>query len=140
MSIALHRPVTLVVWFAVGFTVVGWGLRGWPEAPVPSQALAPQASTPTPSMAQVMRGFGGAPAPAAAVAQTSVYRLMGVLAGGPHQGAALIAQEGQAPKPYKVGQSVAPGLVLQSVVGREARLGPSQEAPPSLTLSLPAKP
>jgi len=138
MSIALHRPVTWVVWFAVGFTVVGWGLRGWPEAAVPSQPLTSQASTPTPSMVQVMRGLGGAPV--TAVAQTSAYRLMGVLAGGPHQGAALIAQEGQAPKPYKVGQTVAPGLVLQSVLGREARLGPSLEAPPSLTLSLPAKP
>ena len=138
MSIALHRPVTWVVWFAVGFTAVGWGLRGWPEAAVPSQPLNSLASTPSPTAQQVMRGLGGAPV--AAVAQTSAYRLMGVLAGGPHQGAALIAQEGQAPKPYKVGQTVAPGLVLQSVLGREARLGPSLEAPPSLTLSLPAKP
>ena len=55
-------------------------------------------------------------------------------------GAALIAVDGRPPKPFAVGSAVEAGLVLQSVEGRRARLGPAPGAPAALTLELPPLP
>ncbi|MDR3367576.1 MAG: type II secretion system protein N [Rhodoferax sp.] len=65
----------------------------------------------------------------APVANTSsAYKLVGVIAEGGigHQGArgsALISVEGALAKPFRVGDEVADGLVLQSVHARSAVLG-----------------
>ena len=65
--------------------------------------------------------------------------LVGVLAGGANQGAALIAVDGKAAKPFRVGATVAEGLVLQSVQGRRVNLGAGGDATAALTLELPAR-
>ncbi len=95
-------------------------------------ALDPQA---------VARALGGAGAaqpsgPQAASARTA-YVLLGVLADGQHGGAALIAVDGKAAKPYRVGAVVDGNLVLQSVVGRRAVLATSVDGPAQMTLELP---
>ena len=52
-------------------------------------------------------------------------------------GAALIAVNGQPPRPYRVGASLEGGLVLQAVSRRSARLGASMNGPATVELTLP---
>ncbi len=87
----------------------------------------------------VARALGGGnvlAAPAPASAHTALV-LVGVLADSQHGGAALIAIDGKAAKPYRVGATVDANLVLQSVVGRRAVLGTSLDGPAQMTLELP---
>ena len=76
---------------------------------------------------------------AAAPSLASRFQLQGVMAGGPNAGAALIAVDGKAAKPFRVGAVVADGLVLQSAQGRRVTLGAAMDGPQSLVLELPAK-
>jgi general secretion pathway protein C len=46
------------------------------------------------------------------------YTLLGVVADRQQQGAALIAIDGEPPRPYAVGAQLEGGLVLQSVIGK----------------------
>jgi general secretion pathway protein C len=62
--------------------------------------------------------------------------MLGVVADQHSAGAALIAVDGKPAKPYRVGDVVEDGLVLQSVKGRNAALGPVSGAA-VLTLELP---
>ena len=65
------------------------------------------------------------------------WSLLGVVAGASGKGSALLGVDGQAPKAYLPGQTVAPGWVLHSVGHRLARLAPSLQDPPSVILELP---
>jgi general secretion pathway protein C len=65
------------------------------------------------------------------------WALLGVVAGASGKGSALLAVDGQAPKAYLPGQSVAPGWVLHSVGHRLARLAPEGQTEASVTLELP---
>ena len=86
------------------------------------------------------RALGAAPVQAAATPTlASRFQLQGVLAGGPHAGAALIAVDGKVAKPYRVAAVVADGWVLQSVEGRRVSLGVAMDGPSTLTLELPVK-
>jgi general secretion pathway protein C len=69
----------------------------------------------------------------------SRFQLLGVLAGGPNAGAALIAVDGKPAKPFRVGAVVSDGLVLQSAQGRRVSLGVALDGAPTLTLDLPVK-
>ena len=79
------------------------------------------------------------------VSTSSAYKLMGVIAeGGIGQqgarGSALISVEGALAKPYRVGDEIADGLVLQSVHARSAVLGRAGQSGNGLTLELPQLP
>jgi len=65
------------------------------------------------------------------------WTLLGVVAGASGRGSALLAMDGQPPKAYTPGQTVAPGWVLHSVGHRLARLAPTQQDTPTVTLELP---
>jgi general secretion pathway protein C len=65
------------------------------------------------------------------------FKLMGVVAGLSRQGHALIATDGKAAKPYRVGEPVEDGLLLKSVSPRSAELARALEAPAGITLELP---
>ena len=52
-------------------------------------------------------------------------------------GAALIAVDGKPPRHYRVGADIEPGLALQSLGRREARLGASVDGATTLALELP---
>ena len=88
-------------------------------------------------MSAAARSLGAAPVVAAAPTLASRFQLQGVMAGGPNAGAALIAVDGKAAKPYRVGAELEGGLVLQSVQGRQAALAGDMAGPPVLTLELP---
>jgi general secretion pathway protein C len=63
------------------------------------------------------------------------------VAAGAHSGggAAVIAVDGKPARPYRVGSTIEEGLVLQSVRGRQAMLGPAA-GPALVTLELPPLP
>jgi general secretion pathway protein C len=90
----------------------------------------------------VARVLGAQPvasaAPNAPAAPTGTqYQLQGVVAASAAGGAALIAVNGQPPRPYRVGASLEGGLVLQAVSRRSARLGASMNGPATVELTLP---
>jgi general secretion pathway protein C len=65
------------------------------------------------------------------------WNLLGVVAGASGKGSALLSVDGQAPKAFLPGQSVAPGWVLHSVGHRLARLAPEGQDTAIVTLELP---
>ena len=91
--------------------------------------------------ASVARALGGGPgaAPAAAPSASlaSRFAMVGVVADQHSGGAALISVDGKPAKPYRVGDAIEDGLVLQSVQARKAALGPSVGAATVLALELP---
>ena len=130
----------LLVWAAVAYSAVTWGLRWSATGESAGQSTTSAHALPTLDAAAVARTLGATPA-AAVVAPTlaSRFQLQGVLAGGASQGAALIAVDGKAAKPYRVGAVVADGLVVQSAQGRRVSLGVAMDGPSTLVLELPAK-
>lgn len=103
-----------------------------PNAQANSQANA-QSNT------QVARVLGAAQPANKDNASSSApqWNLLGVVAGVSGQGSALIVVDGQPAKAFLPGQTVAPGWVLHSVGHRLARLAPSLQEAPSVTLELP---
>jgi general secretion pathway protein C len=131
---------SLLVWVAVAFSAVTWGLRWSATGAAPSNATTATQTLPEVDVSAAARSLGAAPVQAAAAPTlASRFQLQGVLAGGPNAGAALIAVDGKAAKPYRVGAVVADGLVLQSAEGRRVTLGAAMDGPQSLVLELPAK-
>ncbi len=89
------------------------------------------------ALARALGGGGTQAAAGESVVVGTAYALVGVLADSRHGGAALIAVDGKAAKPYRVGAFVDGNLVVQSVVGRRAVLAVSMEGPAQMTLELP---
>ena len=131
---------SLLVWGAVAFSAVTWGLRWSATGQSPSGPSVAAQALPELDVSAAARSLGAAPAqPVAAPTLASRFQLLGVLAGDASQGAALIAVDGKPAKPYRVGAVVADGLVLQSAQGRRISLGAAVDAPQTLALELPAK-
>ena len=65
------------------------------------------------------------------------WTLLGVVAGSSGRGSALLSVDGQPPKAYLPGQTVAPGWVLHSVGHRVARLSSSLQDTPTVVLDMP---
>jgi general secretion pathway protein C len=128
----------------VGLSAVYWGLKlGGPGRSANVPVPPPRAVAPS-DPAAIARLLGGAPAalPAAGALVPSLasrFQLVGVVAGvRSGGGAALIAVDGRPAKSFRVGASVAEGMVLQSVRGRQAMLGTAAGGPATVTLELPA--
>ena len=89
--------------------------------------------------APLARAWGvQAPLAEVSIAQSSRFELRGVVAGASGQGSALIAVDGQPPRPFRVGQTVTDGVVLQSLGPKQAQLGASAQGAALFSLSLPA--
>lgn len=139
MTPSTVRLVNWLVFALLGASVVFWGLRllGQPSrTPAPALVSAPEpvASIDTSAVA---RGLGAPVAVTGAsanTAQAARFQLKGVAAVG-QGGAALIAVDGQAAKPYALGAEVAPGLRLNALGKRHAELG---EGATAIRLDLPA--
>ena len=130
---------TLLVWSCVAFTAVVWSLRWSGSEQNPHSATALAQVAPEFDASGAARALGAVPVQTVAPTLASRFQLLGVMAGGPHAGAALISVQGQAAKPYRVGAVVADGLVLQSVQERRVNLGALMEGASTLVLELPAK-
>ena len=131
---------SLLVWGAVAFSAVTWGLRWSAMGVSPSNASVAVQALPEVDVSAAARSLGAAPVQAvAAPTLASRFQLQGVMAGGPNAGAALIAVDGKPAKPYRVGAVVADGWVLQSAEGRRISLGAAMDGAQTLVLELPAK-
>ena len=133
------------------YAVVSWVLQiqsiSAPASVVPvvTHAKAGHASEPSDSdlNRHVASALGAAKPAASASAKGNPdqaahqWSLLGVVAGASGKGSALLGVDGQAPKAYLPGQTVAPGWVLHSVGHRLARLAPSLQDTPTITLELP---
>ncbi len=129
------------LWLAAGLSAGFWVLQALGRSPVTPLAVAAPSSIQVDSLA-VARALGAQPVAAAApnappVATGTQYQLQGVVAASAAGGAALIAVNGQPPRPYRVGASIEGGLVLQAVSRRSARLGASMNGPSTVELTLP---
>ncbi len=131
---------SLLVWGAVAFSAVTWGLRWSATGAAPSNANTATQALPELDVSAAARSLGAMPVQAAAAPTlASRFQLLGVMAAGPYAGAALISVDGKAAKPYRVGAVVTDGLVLQSAQGRRVSLGVALDGPQALVLELPAK-
>lgn len=132
------RLVTLALSALAGACVVYWGFKlSAPAGRATPVASAPEQVTADPlALARLLGAQAVATTDAPSLA--SRFVLMGLLAGTTSgEGAALIAMDGKPARPYRVGASLEPGLVLQSLSRREARLGPAVDGVTTLTLEIP---
>ena len=91
---------SLLVWGAVAFSAVTWGLRWSATGTNPSNTTAAAQALPEVDVSAAARSLGAAPVQAAAAPTlASRFQLQGVMAGGPDAGAALIAVDGKPAKP-----------------------------------------
>lgn len=136
-----------VIWVLVAAGAVFWGYRlgAKPLAAPPNvQTIGDNG----PARGDLTRLLGAVAVPAVAaaapVAESSRFRLLGVLAPAPPSdpakmsatGVALIAVDGKPARAYAVGARLDAELVLLSVARRSASIGPAGGAP-SLVLDLP---
>ena len=90
------------------------------------------------SSSHLVRALGvQAALPEVSIAQSSRFELWGVVAGASGQGSALIAVDGQPPRPFRVGQTVTDGVVLQSLGPKQAQLGARAQGAALFSLRLP---
>ncbi len=129
--------VWLVVGVSAGYWLLNWLGRG-AVVELPAQAPARIDI----NSAHVALALGGVAAGADASAPIAVgnpaWQLLGVVGASDGQGAALLVNNDQRPRPVRVGQAVGDsGLVLQAIEGRTVRLGPQFSGPSTVQLSLP---
>lgn len=107
---ALPAWMALVLWMAAAASAVVWGLR-WLEIGQyrPSQIAALERATPGAAEAtgawRVLSAVA-VPATSASPAATGSWKLLGVVASEGGQGSALLAYAGEAPRTWRVGQSL----------------------------------
>jgi len=129
--------VTSLVWLLAVGSLVFWGLRLAAPAPGPAYAPVGAEAAAAADPAVVARALGAMPATVAQAAPApGRFSLLGVVAGSSRGGTALIAVDGQPPRPFRVGSTVAPGYVLQSVAPRRAFLGDAGSQ--ALAIDMPA--
>ncbi len=136
---AVPRWLAAGLWLLAGLSASYWGLRGWGDAEL-AAVPAPAAERLVADPQAVARGLGaGVPATSEpAPAEASRHVLLGVVRDAGGRGAALIATDGQPPKPYRVGAELPGGLLLRELTPRDALLG-GAEGEATLRLSLPVK-
>jgi len=119
-----------LLWCAAALSTGFWFWQ-WPVASTPSRSSIAlvQSETSLPTSAQLPRALGVGVATTTPGTGGARIELVGVIASISGQGSALIAVGGQAPKPYRVGQAVGEGLVLQSLSPKRAQLGASLNGP-----------
>ncbi|WP_041675736.1 type II secretion system protein N [Ramlibacter tataouinensis] len=135
------RGATFALWALAAGSAAYWGLKLSAGDGAAGIAAAVRPAPVAPDPAAIARLLGASPQPAAgpvaAPSLASRFSLVGVAAGGPRGGAALIAVDGKPARPYRVGTTIEEGLVVQSVQGRQAVLAASADGPPVLTLEMP---
>lgn len=129
-----------LTWCAAAASGVFW-LLGFPSGSAGQGALAVQtrpANAAEQSQQHLARAWGvQAPRPEVSIAQSARFELLGVVAAASGLGSALIAVDGQPPRAYRVGQTVADGVVLLGLAPKQAQLGANPQGSVVFSLSLP---
>ncbi len=139
------RIAAFTLWALAAISATFWLLKvtGVSEGSIKAGAIS--AETPSVNAQDLARALGPAVTPGAANADVPAQasdasarlRLLGVVAGRSSGGIALIAIEGQAPRPYRVGSQIDASHTLTQVATRTATLSPLQPDGKSFTLELP---
>lgn len=131
-----------LIWCAAAASGVFW-LLGFPSGSAVQGAAWVQttpANAAGPTAQHLARAWGvQAPTPEVSIAQSSRFELWGVVAAASGQGSALIAVDGQPARAFKVGQTVADGVVLIGLTPKQAQLGANSQGPALFAISLPDK-
>jgi general secretion pathway protein C len=141
-SFALRVPaaswVAGLLWCAAALSA-GYWFWLFPQGPQPVHSTVVSSATQAvpASATQLPRALGLVSTESVSTPDASRLSLLGVIAGPNGQGSALIALDGQPPKPFRVGQTVSDGLVLQSLGPRRALLGAAVDGPALRELQLP---
>ncbi len=131
-----------LLWCAAALSAGYWFLQmpvGGAQTP-PSKVLPAGVESALGAHQGMARAWGVSLAQPAQTTAAGQFQLLGVIAGADGRGSALIATDSQAPKIYRVGQSLGDGLVLQSLSPRGAQFGASLKGPAQLELKLPVTP
>ena len=135
---------TALIWCAAAAGLVFWVLKFPTDSgahltpvtttPIASSALAHDAA------ALTARVWGAQSAvPEVSMALSSRFQLLGVIANASGQGSALISVDGQAPKAYRVGQTLTDGVTLINLSARQANLGPASGGAGGFSLAMPSQ-
>ena len=133
---------TALVWGVLALSAGYWGLRWWGETPTRPLPPPPAAALNIDS-GRVAAALGARAAVAASptnppvAALASRLQLVGVVADRDGRGTALIALDGQPPRPYRVGAVLTEGVRLVHVGPRHAEVGGDAG---QVRLALPDKP
>lgn len=128
--------LTGLIWFAAALSA-GYWIWSFPSGPslaktalvdAPQGALGASADA-LPRILGATRVKEGLPS-----ADDKSIQLLGVIAAPSGEGSALLAIDGQAPKPFRVGQVVIDGWTLEALTNRQARLASLGS---QVTLNLP---
>jgi general secretion pathway protein C len=146
-SVWWPRLATALVWLLLGLSATYWLLQ-WRGAQQSAVVRAPLASTAVPvlnadagELEKILGVTAAGPVAAAPVAAVSSrFSLVGVVRVAGRSSVAVIATDGQAAKPYRVGAQVEPGLVLKSVGVKTASLAPEAGLPATVTLEMAQAP
>jgi len=142
------RLATCALWTLAGASATYWGLRlsALPHERANTTATALPTEPLTIDAKSLARLLGGSQNTAVASPTTAPPApsnrlvLQGILAGTQSSsGAALIAINGQPAKPYRIGAEITPGLVLQSLERKQARLGTTVQGKAVLVLDIGRK-
>ena len=141
------RILTFLLCALTAGSATFWILQ-WPSLPSrTTDAVGLAAASPSDNGAALQSLLAGDPQVVALsgvstpTANLPPLRLAGVIrVGTKGQGSALIQLNGKPAKPYRVGDTIADGLVLQSVSAHTAHLGQTVSSPAALVLELPRKP
>jgi general secretion pathway protein C len=139
------RMVTFFLAAAAAASLGYWVLK-WPVAERSDRFAAPQSAPLVIDSVKLSQLLGFSSNAAAAGAQTPVasvasrFKLVGVIAQGSQRGSALIGVDGEPAKPFRVGEHVTDGMLLQSVTARAVTLAPEMTGNQGFTLELPPLP
>lgn len=136
------QGATFLLWVLVAASAAYWVLKLSRPSPVVVAPVTPAPAPIDPAAVARLLGYTPQEAPGAVVAASlaSRFTLTGVVASKSRSGAALIAVDGRAPRPFQVGAALDDAIVLQSVQGRRAVLAAGIGGPALLTLELPPLP
>lgn len=132
------RAITLLVWAMAAGCAFYWGLRfsSGQQSRLVVEEAAPARPVDPATVARMLGATGPQIVPQASLA--SRFSLLGVVAGTPGGGAALISVDGKPAAPVRVGSAVDEGIVLKSATDRRVELAESADGPTLVTLDMPA--
>ena len=155
--------VSAALWAALAYSAVAWGLVWFtPHSPALAvHTLVTNEPGPTPLDPQALSVALAGPGPGAALQaaptqdlsalSSARMRLSGLIYAKPSstrssssasnaQAMALLSVDDRAPKAYRLGQAIEPGLYVVAIEPRTVKLGPTPSGEATLTLSLPPQP
>ncbi len=123
----LSRFVTFGLALVAGCSAAYWAMQWVGQTPDNGLIITQPQSLAITDIAAVARALGGTgpgagPVEKASPLAASRFNLVGVVAVGTEAGAALIAVDGNRPRPFEVGSTVGDAWVLHSVKTRQAVL------------------